>query len=194
MLTGIGGQSVQLAAQVLARAATLEGREVMYLGTYGGTMRGGNTDSTLIVGDAPIEAPPIVSRTWSALVMHHAFWEPLRCKLRPGAVVVVNAGLFEGEVDRDAHRVFDVHATRMAAALGSPLAASMVLLGAYAGITGLVSLKSLVEAMRASVPAYRRQHLEVNEKALHGGFEAAPAGAAPAWMGDGDGDGAGGAA
>jgi len=37
MLTGIGGQGVQLAAQVIARAATLEGRSVMFFGVYGGT-------------------------------------------------------------------------------------------------------------------------------------------------------------
>ncbi len=48
MLTGVGGQGVQLAAQVLGRAAVHEGREVMMLGTYGGTMRGGSTDSTLV--------------------------------------------------------------------------------------------------------------------------------------------------
>ena len=62
LITGIGGQGVQLAAQVLARAATLEGREVMYLGLYGGMMRGGNTDSTVVVADAPILAPPVVSQ------------------------------------------------------------------------------------------------------------------------------------
>ena len=73
MLTGIGGQGVQLAAQVLARAAMVEERQVMLLGTYGGTMRGGNTDSTLVVADAPIEAPPIVSRTWAVIAMHHRF-------------------------------------------------------------------------------------------------------------------------
>jgi len=68
LITGIGGQGVQLAAQVLARAATLEGREVMYLGLYGGMMRGGNTDSTVVVADAPILAPPVVSRAWSAII------------------------------------------------------------------------------------------------------------------------------
>ena len=67
LITGIGGQGVQLAAQVLARAATLEGREVMYLGLYGGMMRGGNTDSTVVVGDGPIEAPPVVPKAWSAI-------------------------------------------------------------------------------------------------------------------------------
>ena len=58
LFTGVGGQGVQLAAQTLARAAALEGREVMLFGVYGGTMRGGNTDSTIVIGDAPIQAAP----------------------------------------------------------------------------------------------------------------------------------------
>jgi len=39
--TGIGGQGVQLAAQVLARAATLEGRYAQSFGIYQDFMRGG---------------------------------------------------------------------------------------------------------------------------------------------------------
>ena len=181
LLTGIGGQGVQLAAHVLARGAAREDRHVMLLGIFGGTMRGGPTDSTLVVGDAPIVAPPIVSRSWSALAMHHAFWEPVRRKLRPGAVVVLNASLFQGEVDRHEQRVFDVPATRIAADLGSPLGAALVLAGAYARVTDLVGIESLVEAMRDCLPPYRQQHLETNEKALRAGFVALPAGAAPAW-------------
>ncbi len=84
MLTGIGGQGVQLAAQVLGRGAAREGRDVIYLGTYGGVMRGGNTDSTVILGDGPISSPPIVSQTWGALAMHHQFWGPVHELLRPG--------------------------------------------------------------------------------------------------------------
>jgi 2-oxoglutarate ferredoxin oxidoreductase subunit gamma len=181
MLTGIGGQGVQLGAQVLARAAVREGRDVMLLGTYGGTMRGGPTDSTLVVADEPIAAPPIVSRTWSAIAMHHAFWEPLRGKLRPGAGVALNTSLFQAEVDRSQHRVFDVPATEIAGDLGSPLAASLVLVGAYAALTDLVSIGALVEAMGESLPSYRRQHLETNERALRAGFASVPVGVAPAW-------------
>ena len=51
LLTGIGGQGVQLAAQVLAHAALDEGRDVQLFGAYGGMMRGGNTDATLVVAD-----------------------------------------------------------------------------------------------------------------------------------------------
>ncbi len=183
LLTGIGGQGVQLGAQVLARAAMDEGREVMLLGVYGGTMRGGPTDATLVVGDAPIESPPIVARGWSALAMHPAHFEPVRRKLLPDAVVVRNASLFDGETERPGHRVFDVPATRIAGELGAPLTASLVLVAAYASITELVGVDALVGAMRDSVPSYRRQHLEANERALRAGYEAAPRGAAPAFAG-----------
>jgi 2-oxoglutarate ferredoxin oxidoreductase subunit gamma len=185
MLTGIGGQSIQLAAQILARAAALEDRHVMYLGTYGGTMRGGNTASTVIVGDEPIVAPPIVASTWSAIAMHHQFWQPLAEKLRPGAVVVLNSSLFRTELDRSQSRVFAVPATEIATELGAPLCASLVLIAAYAALTQLLQLASLVEGMHQSVPSYRRQHVTANERALAAGFDALPAGAAPAWAAQG---------
>ncbi len=181
ILTGVGGQGVQLAAQVLARAAVVEGRFVMLLGTYGGTMRGGNTDSTLVVADEPITAPPIVSRVWAVVAMHHQFWGPAQARLRPGSVVVVNHPVFTAEIDRSVHRVFEVPAGEIATRIGSPLSASMVLVAATARLTGLVGVDALVAGMRESVPSYRRQHLEANEKALRAGFEAVEPGAAPAW-------------
>ena len=75
-------------------------------------------------------------------------------------LVVRNASLFDAQTPDEDHRVFDVPATRIAGELGAPLAASLVLVAAYAGITKLVGLDSLVLGMRESVPAYRRQHLE----------------------------------
>ncbi len=185
LFTGVGGQGVQLAAHVLAQAAIREDRHVMLLGTYGGTMRGGNTDVSLVVGDAPIASPPVVSRAWSAVLMHHAFWGPLRRKLADDSVLVVNSSLFEGELDLERLRVFEVEATRIATESGSALAASLALIGAYAAVTALVGVDSLVAAMLEALPPYRRQHAETNEKALRAGFAAAPAGAAPAWTSEG---------
>jgi 2-oxoglutarate ferredoxin oxidoreductase subunit gamma len=144
-------------------------------------MRGGNTDSNLVVAEAPIAAPPIVSRVWAVVAMHHHFWGPARAKLRPGSVVVVNHPVFAAELDRDAYRVFEIPATEIATGLGQPMSAAMVLVAATARITGLVGLEALVAGMRDSVPPYRRQHVESNEKALHAGFACAAPGLAPAW-------------
>src|SRR5437763_7651629 len=114
LLTGIGGQGVQLAAQVLARAAALEGRSVMLFGVYGGVMRGGNSDATVVVADGAVQAPPIVSHSWSAIVLHPRYWEPVRARLVPDAVVVRNSSLFEGEQPVEGLQVFDIPATQIA--------------------------------------------------------------------------------
>jgi Pyruvate/2-oxoacid:ferredoxin oxidoreductase gamma subunit len=181
LLTGIGGQGVQLAAQIVARAALREGREVMSLGTYGGSMRGGSTDATLIVGDAAISAPPIVSKSWAGVGAHPAHWPAVRAKLRPGGVAVWNADLFGEAADPGAARALPVPATSLAASLGAPQALSLVLIGALAGATGLVELDALVAAMEEALPPYRREHAAKNAEALRAGFAAAPPGLAPAW-------------
>ena len=171
---------MQLAATILARAATREGRAVMTLGTYGGNMRGGNTDSTVLVADRAISSPPIVSRCWAAIGAHPRYWPALRAKLRPDAVAVWNAELFGAEEIGAAVRV-PVEATRIANELGSPLTASLVLLGAFVSATGIVTLEAALAAMEDSVPSYRREHLAKNAAALRAGFAAAPAVVAPAW-------------
>ncbi|MBV8559880.1 MAG: 2-oxoacid:acceptor oxidoreductase family protein [Acidimicrobiia bacterium] len=180
LLTGIGGQGVQLAAQVIARAATLEGRDVMLFGVYGGVMRGGNSDATVVVGDGPVQAPPIVSHAWSALALHPRYLGPLRARLVSDAVVVVNSSLFDEPVDLP--HVFEVPATQVATdELGNPMVVSMVATGAYVALTGLVSLESAIAAMEESLPAYRRQHAEGNGRALRAGAALVEPLAAPAW-------------
>jgi Pyruvate/2-oxoacid:ferredoxin oxidoreductase gamma subunit len=181
LVTGIGGQGVQLATQVLARALTLENRYVMSLGTYGGTMRGGNTDASLVYADRPISAPPIVTRAWSGLAMHHRFWESMHTRLRPGAVLLVNSPIFDPAIDLSAFSVREVPAVEVATAQGSPLAAAMVMIGAYAGATGAVGIGTLERAMEQSLPSYRLQLLEVNVAALRAGYARFVAVGHPAW-------------
>jgi len=171
LVTGIGGQGVQLAAQVLARGATNEGRHVMLFGVYAGAMRGMNTDATVVIGDGPLHSPPLVSHTWSAIGMHDKYWTPIGRKLRNGALVLVNDATFETELDPDRYRVVRVPATDIADDLGNPMGGSMVMAGAYAATSGLVGLDALQDGMRDSIPPYRVQHIAANETAIRTGFE-----------------------
>ncbi len=181
LFTGIGGQGVQLAAQVLARAATLEERFVLFFGVYEGMMRGGSTESTLVIADAPIESPPIVSRAWSAIALHSQFFASVDAKLRAESWVLRNSTLAEIDATSVPYRVFDVPATEIAAQLGTPQAVSMVMLGAYCGLTEAVQKDSLCRAMSDALPSYRRQHSASNTKAIEAGFDAVPHRASPFW-------------
>jgi Pyruvate/2-oxoacid:ferredoxin oxidoreductase gamma subunit len=181
LMTGIGGQGIQLAAQVLVRAALAEGRHVQLFGSYGGMMRGGNTDATIVVGDRPIESPPTVTDAWSAIVMHHDYWAPVSERLDRRSLVLLNSSVFIGDVDRSAHQVLEVPATALAVEAGNGVAATMVMSGAYAAATGLVRVESLAAAVGDSLPSYRSQHRALNEKAVWAGAAAVPAVVEMAW-------------
>jgi 2-oxoglutarate ferredoxin oxidoreductase subunit gamma len=181
MLTGIGGQGVQLCAKTLAVGATAEGRQAMLSAHYGGEMRGGQTEASVVVGDGPLRALPILPATWSAFVMHPAHWAPVRARLRPDGVVVANGTLVGGDLDVGTARLVRVPAGDIATALSAPMSAGFVLLGAYAAATGLVGIEALVGAMQQLVPPYRTQHLAANEAALRAGHDAGPGLVAPAW-------------
>ena len=181
IMTGIGGQGIQLCAKVLALAATNEGRQAMLSAHYGGEMRGGETEASVVVGDTNLRALPILPSTWSAFVMHPNHWPSVRDRLRPGGVAVVNSSIMGTGTEVDGGQVFGIEADAIAASVSAPMGAGFVLLGAYCAITGLVGLESLVAAMKQLVPPYRTQHIAANEASLRAGADAAPAGAAPAW-------------
>ena len=182
LVTGIGGQGVQLAANVLAHAALAEGRDVQLFGSYGGMMRGGNTDAELVVADARIEAPPTVGSAWAVMAMHPDYAKPALARLRPGGLVFRNSDLWEAEMERTDVDVVDVPAAALAADAGNVMVASMVMLGVLSTVTDLVGLDSLRAGVRACVPSYRRQHLELNDRALQAGAAAAaPRPACLAW-------------
>ena len=172
VLSGIGGQGIQLAAQVVAHAAIAEGKQVQLFGSYGGMMRGGNTEATVVVGDEPVEAPPTIASTWSAILMHHDYVEPTLARLRRGSIVLRNTTVYEGEVEVDGIELVDVPATELAVGVGNIMTASMVMTGAYAKRTGLVSLESLEVAVVVALPSYRTKHVELNVTALRTGWEA----------------------
>jgi len=180
-MTGIGGQGVQLAAAVLARAAVHEGREVQVFGSYGGMMRGGATESTVVVADAPVEAPPTAGSTWSALLMHHEHAEPVLARLRADGVVLVNTSVVAPGSVAGSCTVVEVPAGDIAASVGGAMVASMVLLGAYAAVTGMVGMDALSAAVRASLPSYRSQHAERNDRALRAGFDSVAPRTVLAW-------------
>lgn len=166
---------MQLAAQVLAKAAIAAGRDVQVFGSYGGMMRGGNTDATVVVGDGPIEAPPTVTNAWSAVLVHPDFAPPTLARVRPDGLVVFNATLFASPPREGA---VGVPATSLG---GAPVNASLVMLGAYLAMTGLVGIDLALAAVDDALPSYRKQHVAGCRHALQTGYDAAPAMRVDSW-------------
>lgn len=182
VMTGLGGQGIQLAAKLLAEAAMREGREVMMFGIFMGMIRGGSSESTVVVGDGPIETPPIVPSIWAILAMHGDGLPKLAAKIEPGGVLCTNASLVGAPPAWPGVRQVAVPATDLAKEMGQPLGASMIALGASVRATGLVHAEALAEALGTVLPPHRQKHAEANRRCLERGAAAvSPPDGAPAW-------------
>jgi 2-oxoglutarate ferredoxin oxidoreductase subunit gamma len=113
--------------------------------------------------------------------MHHDYWQPVRDRLAPGSLIMLNTSVFTADIDRGRYTVVDIPASSLAADAGNIVAATMVMTGAYAGATRLVSVESLVAAVGDALPAYRSQHIALNQAAIRAGAAAGPRDIAPAW-------------
>lgn len=171
LISGIGGQGVQLVGKVLGLAATAMDKHVMLSGDYGGQMRGGSTVATLVIGDQRLRALPIIPSAGYAIAMHSKFWENVGTRLRPGALVVAEENIANDLPDMTRHRLVRAPATEIALAAGNRMAAGMAIMGVFAALTDAVSIDALVAAMAEQIPPYRRQHIETNEKAIRAGAD-----------------------
>lgn len=172
MVTGIGGQGIQLLSKSLALAATMQGRHVMLSADYGGEMRGGPSLANVVIGDAPVHALPILERTDAIIMAHHKFSERPVNRIVEGGLCLVNSSVVDPDAVPPAGRVVTVPATDIAKEIGAPQAGGFVLLGAFNALTDLVEAEMLVTAMERLLPPYRKQHAAKNEEALNRGAEA----------------------
>src|SRR5439155_26568564 len=127
--------------------------------------------ATIVLSDGPVETPPTVGHAWSAIVMHDQFAAPIYAKLIDGSMAVVNSDVCSSRPDPSRTTVVEVHANEIADRIGNRVAASLVLVGAYAAATGLVALESLTGAISESLPSYRQKTVDVNIAAVCAVFE-----------------------
>jgi 2-oxoglutarate ferredoxin oxidoreductase subunit gamma len=172
IVSGIGGQGIQLLAKTLALAATREGKYAMLAADYGGEMRGGPSKASVVIGDAPLRALPVLPSAWSAILAHHRFSDSIVDRIRPGGPVVVNDKLVDPSALRSDLVVHGIDAGAIATEVATAQAVGFVLLGAYNAVTAMVSPDALAAAMEELLPPYRRQHAPANVRALAAGAAA----------------------
>lgn len=171
LIAGIGGQGIQLVGKTLALAATLAGKHAMLAADYGGEMRGGPSQSTVVIGNAPLRALPIVPVVGAAILMHDRFVGAVPDRLRPGGLLLVNSSVVAVEPEVAAtYALVELPVIELAREVGAPAAAGLIMLGAFAGLTGVVGVERLIEAMRDLLPPYRQQHATSNTTALEAGW------------------------
>ncbi len=170
IVAGFGGQGVLLSGQLLALAAMLEGRQVTWFPSYGPEMRGGTANCSVIVSDEPIGSP-VVEMADLVLAFNEQSLTSFENRLYPGGKIVYNCSLCTSVPQRGDIKAAAVPVTKLAAELGLPKAANMVMLGAALGaVKGLVKPQSLMEALTQKLGPTKKKLLPANQKALESGL------------------------
>jgi len=172
IISGFGGQGTLFGGQVLAYAAMDAGKHVTWIPSYGPEMRGGKARCTVVISDDEIGSP-IVRRPTSAIVMNIPSFEAYEPAVLPGGVLVVNSSLIDLSSQRDDIAMLYVPATDTATEMGNPRVANMILLGAWAVATGIITPEQLEQAVADHLPAHRQKLVPLNQAALRRGVELA---------------------
>jgi 2-oxoglutarate ferredoxin oxidoreductase subunit gamma len=168
MFAGFGGQGIMLIGQMLAYAGMNEGKEVVWLPSYGPEMRGGTAYCTVVVSDRPIGSP-ILDRFDSIAVLNRPSLEKFASRVEVGGLLLVNTSLIDITSGRTDIVELGVPANEIALECGAGKAANMAVLGAYVGYSGAVEPSSIEELVRNHFER-KPKLVDINMKVLERGL------------------------
>jgi len=166
---GFGGQGIISAGKITGRAAAIfDGKNAVMMQSYGPEARGGACNADLVVSDAAIGYPQL-HRPGLVVIMSQEAYEKYGPTVDPNGTMILDEDLVDtSDAPPSVDRVYAIPATRLADELGRKIVANVVMLGALAAITGVVSRDAMCEAIVSSVPP---RTVELNERAFATGFE-----------------------
>jgi len=166
LLAGLGGQGVQVAGDILARACTRAGKQVSVLPSYGAEARGTLIRTELVVSDEEIVYPGVLEPEILVAFSQQAY-DRFLATVRSGAVVLYDpASVTPTTIDSSGARQFAIPAMEAATAIGNAKAANMVMLGALAASSELISVDDLEEILSEGA----KKRAETSIQALQRGF------------------------
>ncbi|MFA6138689.1 MAG: 2-oxoacid:acceptor oxidoreductase family protein [Sulfurimonas sp.] len=154
--TGVGGQGVLLAGEIMAACKIKEGGEGLKTATYTSQVRGGATVVDITLDDGTIRYPyanegEIDFMLSVANVSFHQF----KNGVKPGGTIVVDPNLVQPtDEDRKKWVIHEIPIITIAKEeVGNVITQSVVALGITNTMTGVLPRQSLIDTMLSKVPA-----------------------------------------
>ena len=167
---GFGGQGIMMAGKLLAEAGMAEGRQVIWIPSYGPEMRGGTAYCTVVIADHPIGSP-VVNNPIHLIAMNRPSLEKFAPMVRKSGIIIVNSSLIPITSGRDDVEEYLIPCNQIANELGNVRGPNMVVLGAYIAASKAVGFDTAEHIVREEFKR-KPQFIDVNVAALKAGAEA----------------------
>lgn len=192
IISGLGGQGIQVTGALLGHAAVAENKRAMFFAMFDGAQRGGISECVVAMTEEErIIAPPTMLQPVSAAIcMHPNAYFRFERWIKPGGLLAYNSSIRIGtrpewmagaghgagglgtdkveiEHTRDDIAYLPIPASETAQEeVGNVLVASLIALSAFTETTGVVGLDALKNALREAIRPGRHKFIPINEQAL----------------------------
>lgn len=174
IMTGVGGRGIIVAGWLLARAGMSRYEHAACATSYGVAMWGGSCECTVILSDDEIPSP-ILSQADSVIVIDASQAKPFEDRVKPGGVMIVESARLEAvaqayglKLEREDISIKQIPGIETAHRLGNIQIANLILLGAYLGLTQVVPLEPVEQALEERM-GQKEAILALNKDALREG-------------------------
>lgn len=166
-ISGFGGQGVVLAGTILGHAATKDGKWVAGASSYGAQARGGSARSDVVISDGPIVYPHVIEADVLVAMAQTAYNKYVE-ELAEGALIIYDDEMVAPRAIDKTMQIAVPATSQAIKELNQKQSANIVILGASAAITGMVTEQALIAAITENVSSRFR---DLNLKALELGFK-----------------------
>jgi 2-oxoglutarate ferredoxin oxidoreductase subunit gamma len=170
IIAGFGGQGVLSMGKILAYAGLMEGMEVSWMPSYGPEQRGGTANVTVILSNERISSP-ILNEYDIAIILNQPSMDKFEPKVKKGGILIYDDYGIHKPVKRNDIKAYRINAMDTAAQLNMQKTFNMIVLGGLLKITNVVSLESVMEGLKKTLPERHHKLLPVNEEAIKKGME-----------------------
>ena len=172
-IAGSGGQGAVLSGIILANAAVLyedkhatqkDRKFAIQTQSYGPEVRGTVSRSDVKISDEQISYPYVRTPDYFIVLSEQAYKQHVQ-EIGPKTIILLDRDLVNSRPQSGFH---EVPAHAIAEEMGKPVVANIVMLGAWCGLTKLVSWEALEKAVLEAVP---RGSEALNMEAMQRGYE-----------------------
>lgn len=156
--------------KILAYSGVMQGYEVSWMPAYGPEMRGGTANVTVIISDKPISSP-IAHGYDTAIILNQQSMDKFEPLVKKGGILIYDTnGISRHPVRKDIE-VYTIDATEEAAKRGMIRVFNTMVLGGYLKVRPVVTVESVVEGLKKSLPERAYRMIPANEEAIMTGGE-----------------------
>jgi len=166
-IAGFGGQGVMLIGQILAYAGADSNINSLWVPSYGPETRGGTANCAVILSPNQINSP-IFSKADVLIAFNKPSLQKFRERIEDNGILLYNSSLIDEDVKAKAN-VYALPINEVAAELGNPRVANMVMLGAYLEITNYFTDEEIIKALAKIFGEAKKSLIDINKQAILAG-------------------------